>query len=56
MKYYGYTKEDLDKVLRLLNKISVTGMEQIDAYSEATAILRQPAIIDAPDNKQENTK
>ena len=56
MKYYGYTKEDLDKVLRLLNKISVTGMEQIDAYHEATTILRQPIEIDVPEKTQENTK
>jgi len=45
MKYYGYTKEQLDKMIALLNTISVTGMAQIDAYREATAILRQPAEI-----------
>jgi hypothetical protein len=49
MKYYGYTKEKLDKMLELFNVVSVTGMAQIDAYSEATTLLRRPVEINAPE-------
>lgn len=56
MKYYGYTKEQIDRMMFLLNTISVTSMEQIDNYHEATTILRHPFEIDVPDKTQENTK
>ena len=57
MKYYGYTKEQLDKMMLLLNTISVIGMEQIDSFHEATTILRRPMEIDVPDGEiQKNTK
>lgn len=42
MKYYGYTKEQIDKMMTLLNTISVTSMGQMDAFCEATTILRHP--------------
>ena len=53
MKYYGYTKEQIDKVLLLLNKINITGMEQTDMFYEATTILRQPLEINVP-NEEKN--
>ena len=56
MKYYGYTKEQLDRMMFLFNTISVKSMEQIDAFHEATTILRQPAEIEVPEKTQENTK
>ena len=56
MKYYGYTKEQIDRMMFLLNTISVKSMEQIDAYHEATTILRHPSEIDVPEKTQENTK
>lgn len=57
MKYYGYTKEQIDRMMLLLNTISVTSMEQIDNFHEATTILRRPMEIDVSDGEiQENTK
>ena len=56
MKYYGYTKEQIDKTIALLNTISITTLGQIDAYHEATSILRHPSEIDVPEKEQENTK
>ena len=53
MKYYGYTKEQIDKTIALLNTISITGIGQIDAYHEATSILRHPSEIDVPEKEQE---
>ncbi len=53
MKYYGYTKEQIDKMVTCLNSISVTGMAQNDAFHEATGILRYPMEIDIPE-KGEN--
>lgn len=56
MKYYGYTKEQIDRVIFLLNTISITTLAQIDVYHEATSILRHPSEIDVPEKTQENTK
>ena len=56
LKYYGYTKEQIERMIFLLNTISVTGLAQIDAYHEATTILRHPSEIDVPEKTQENTK
>ena len=56
MKYYGYTKEQINRMMFLFNTISIKSMEQIDAYHEATTILRQPIEIDVPEKTQENTK
>ena len=56
MKYYGYTKEQIDRMIFLLNGISITSLGQIDAYHEATTILRHPSEIDVPEKTQENTK
>ena len=54
MKYYGYTKEQIDRMMFLLNTISVKGMEQIDAYHEATAILRRPSEINVAEEGEKN--
>ena len=56
MKYYGYTKEQIERMIFLFNTISVTGLAQIDAYHEATTILRHPSEIDVPEKEQKNTK
>ena len=56
MKYYGYTKEQINRMMLLFNTISVTSMEQIDSFHEATTILRRPMEIDVPEKTQENTK
>lgn len=56
MKYFGYTKEQMDKVMQLLNTISVTGLQQVDAYHEATKILRHPVDIDVPEEVKEDGK
>jgi len=53
MKYYGYTKEQIDRMIALLNTISITSLPQIDAYYEATSILRHPSEIDVPEKEQE---
>jgi hypothetical protein len=49
MKYYGFTKEQLDKMISALNTIGVTSMAQNDAFHEATTILRHPIIINTPE-------
>ena len=54
MKYYGYTKEHIDKMMALFNMISVTGMGQIDAYHEAITILRHPAEINTAQKEGES--
>lgn len=54
MKYYGYTKEQLDKMIALLNTISVTSMTQIDAFHEASTILRHPMEINIPQEGENN--
>lgn len=45
MKYYGYTKEQLDRMVKAFNMIEVKGLDQIDAFHEATTILRHPVEI-----------
>ena len=52
-KYYGYSKEQLDKVLFLLDKISVKGFNQIDSFADATRILRQPKEINVVEKEEE---
>lgn len=54
MKYYGYTKEQIDKVLLLLNKINITGMEQTDMFYEATTILRHPLEISSTNEEKKD--
>lgn len=57
MKYYGYTEEGFNKMVTLLNQISVTGINQTDAFHEATAILRKPVLINADEKEaKENGK
>ena len=56
MKYYGYTKEQIDRMTFLLNGISVTGMVQIDAFHEATTILRHPAEINVTEEGDKDGK
>ena len=55
-KYYGYSKEQVDKILFLLDKISVTGFAQVDSFAEATKILRQPKEINVEKEKKEGDK
>jgi hypothetical protein len=55
MDYYGFTEEDFNKMISLFDKISVTGINQIDAFHEATKILRSPCKIHA-DQKKEGAK
>lgn len=45
MEYYGFTEEQFNRMIALFNQISVTGINQADAFHEATNILRQPAKI-----------
>lgn len=52
MNYYGYTKEQIDKVLLLLNRINITGMEQADIFYEATIILRHPLEISSTNEEK----
>ena len=53
MKYYGFTEEQHNAVIKLLNTISVTGINQIDAFHEATSIFRQPFGIDVGEEKED---
>jgi hypothetical protein len=46
MKYYAFTEEQHSKIIKSLNTISVTGINQNDAFHEATDILRKPALIE----------
>lgn len=54
MEYYGFTNEQYSKVISLLNTISVTGINQIDAFSEATKILRAPMLINAKEGDKQD--
>jgi hypothetical protein len=51
MQYYAYTEEQHSTIIKNLNLISVTGTNQIDAFHEATSILRQPYGINIEEEK-----
>ena len=51
MKYYGFTEEQHNNIIKNLNMISVTGINQIDAFHAATSILRQPFGIDVEEER-----
>jgi hypothetical protein len=53
MDYYGYTEEQFNRMVELFNKISITGINQIEDYHEATGILRHPVKLNV---KQEEKK
>ena len=53
MDYYGFTEEQFNKMISLFNTISVTSINQIDAFHEATSILRKPFKINV---KEEGVK
>jgi hypothetical protein len=51
MKYYAFTEEQYQAVIKSLNTISVTGINQNNAFHEATSILTQPTGIDTGEEK-----
>jgi hypothetical protein len=45
--YYGFTEENFNKMISLFDKVSITGINQNDAFHEATSILQKPFKIRA---------
>jgi hypothetical protein len=52
MKYYAFTEEQHGAIIKNLNSISITGINQIDAFHEVTNILRNPFGIDIEEAKE----
>jgi len=56
MDYYGFTAEQYNRVLACLNQVSITGINQIDTFYEATSILKQPTILKVKEGEDKNGK
>ena len=56
MKYYGFTEEQYRDIVTILNRLPVSGMDAVATFAEATAIIRQPVMINVDEEVQSDGK